>query len=66
MAKPKKLFRVELVNRQTLGARCGYGEGRTLQEAQQNAIAIANQTPNAHPILTSSGYQCWFSGGVNC
>ena len=62
----RKLYRVELVNRQTIGARCGYGEGRTLAEAQQNAIDIANRTQNANPALTESGYQVWFNGGVNC
>lgn len=58
-------FRVELVNCQTVGARCGYGEGKTLAEAQESALRQAKERdPNA--ALSEGGYQVWFAGGVNC
>ena len=63
MSRP--YFKVELVNTQTLGARCGYGEGRTLEEAQADALRKARQDdPDAR--LSQSGYQVLFAGGVNC
>jgi hypothetical protein len=65
MKKENEIVRVELVNTQTIGALCGYGEGRTLKEAQANALRKARERdPNAR--LTSCGYQVWFAGGVNC
>lgn len=67
MGKRKSMnwYRVELVNYQTIGARCGYGEGRTLEAAQEDALRKAReQDPNAK--LNASGYQVWFAGGVNC
>lgn len=64
MAKTR-YFKVELVNVQTIGARCGYGEGKTLKEAQEAALKKAReQDPNAE--LSESGYQVYFAGGVNC
>jgi len=61
----KREFKVELVNSQTLGARCGYGWGRTLAEAQADAMRQARERdPKA--MLSASGYQVWFAGGVNC
>lgn len=61
----RKWFRVELVNVQTIGARCGYGEGRTLEAAQEDALRKARERdPNAK--LSEGGYQVWFAGGVNC
>ena len=65
MAAAKKWFKVELVNYQTLHAMCGYGEGRTLEEAQQDALRLARQRdPDAY--LSDGGRQVWFAGGVNC
>ena len=61
----QKWYRVELVNYQTMGARCGYGEGRSLEEAQLDALRRARQSdPDAR--LSGGGYQVWFAGGVNC
>lgn len=65
-AKNERIYRVTLVNRQTLGAACGWGEGRTLAEAQRDAIRIANQRQNAMPQISPGGYQCYFNGGINC
>ena len=58
-------YKVELVNYQTLGAMAGYGYGKTLEEAQQDALRRAREfDPNAK--LSPGGYQVWFAGGVNC
>jgi hypothetical protein len=58
-------FRVELVNVQTIGARCGYGVGATLEEAQADALRQAKERdPEAK--LSENGYQVHFAGGVNC
>jgi hypothetical protein len=63
--RPPKTFRVCLVNTQTLHARCGYGEGKTLEEAQQDALAQARQRdPKAY--LSPGGYEVYFAGGINC
>lgn len=49
------MFKVELVNVQTIGARCGYGEGKTLEEAQQDALRRARERdPQAY--LSEGGY----------
>lgn len=65
MAHTMKSYRVQLVNCQTIGARCGYGEGKTLEEAQEDALRRARERdPNAR--LSECGYQVWFAGGVNC
>ncbi len=63
--KAVKLYRVELINVQTVGARCGYGEGKTLSAAQTDALRRAQERdPNAK--LSTSGYQVYFAGGINC
>jgi len=63
--KTTKVYRVALVNSQTIGARCGHGYGKTLAEAQQNALQLAREIdPNAR--LSSCGTQVWFAGGVHC
>lgn len=54
--------KVYLVNVQTVGAYCGYGEGRTREEAIAAALRLARQTdPNAYYHF---GSVC-FSGGIN-
>lgn len=59
------MYKVVLINLQTLGASCGYGEGKTLQEAQENALKLAKERdPKAY--LSDSGYQVYFCGGINC
>jgi len=61
----RRSYKVEMINYQTLGAMCGYGEGKTLKKAQEDALRQARQRdPNAQ--LTPSGSQVWFAGGVNC
>lgn len=58
-----KLFKVNLLNVQTIGASCGYGEGRTHAEAIAAALRIARERdPKAY---YASG-QVLFAGGVNC
>lgn len=58
-------YRVELVNMQTIGAHCGYGEGKTLIDAQNDALQKARERdPDAH--LSDSGYRVFFAGGINC
>lgn len=56
------MFRVRLVNVQTIGASAGYGEGRTHEEAKEHALRIARETdPHAY---YEGGVVC-FAGGVN-
>ena len=65
MNSGKKWFKVELVNSQTIGAHCGYGEGPTIAIAQADALNQARQRdPKAK--LNDSGTQVWFAGGINC
>lgn len=57
------MFKVRLVNVQTLGASCGYGVGNTLELAIADALRIARETDaNAY---YEGGVVC-FAGGVNC
>ena len=63
MAKAKRI-RVYLVNYQTLGAMCGFGEGWTKEEATEKALAKARVfDPNAYVV---AGVGVYFAGGVNC
>ena len=65
MATKSKRFRVELVNVQTIMARCGYGEGKTLVEAQEDAIRKAREIdPDAY--LSDCGDEVRFAGGIHC
>lgn len=65
MTQATKWFRVELVNVETLHARCGYGEGKTLEAAQEDALRRARERdPKAY--LSAGGYHVYFRGGVNC
>jgi hypothetical protein len=58
-------FRVELVNVQTIMARCGYGEGRTFAEAQEDALRKAREIdPDAY--LSECGDEVRFAGGIHC
>lgn len=58
-------YKVYLVNLQTLGSRAGHGWGKTLEQAQHDALEQARERdPNAR--LSPSGREVWFSGGINC
>jgi hypothetical protein len=59
-----KMIRVYLTNVQTLGARCGWGEGLTREDAIADAKALVEQIdPDAW--YDRSGTVC-FRGGMNC
>lgn len=60
-----KVVRVYLCNVQTIGARCGYGEGRTHDEAIANALQLARRRDADAYYDKQSGTVC-FAGGVNC
>jgi hypothetical protein len=60
----KTAFRVPLINTQTIGAQCGWGEGRTLEQAQSDALRKARETDPAAQ-LSATGWQVHFAGGVN-
>jgi len=54
-------FKCPIINTDALGQRCGYGEGKTWEEAQANALARAlKDDPNAkidgNIISISIGY----------
>jgi len=58
-------IRVPLINVQTLGAKAGYGEGKTRDEAIADALARAKQIdPNAKYDAQCGGVT--FAGGMNC
>ena len=58
----KKIYKVYLVNVQTLGTMCGYGTGKTHEAAKEAALAKARATdPNAYFANGS----VLFAGGVN-
>lgn len=60
-------FKVQLINVQTLGARCGYGEGDELDKAIENACEqIADIDPNPVVVRWNNGARVEFAGGVNC
>lgn len=55
-------YKIPLVNLQTIGASCGYGEGNTRDEAIADALRQAREIdPNA---FFEGGSVC-FAGGVN-
>lgn len=56
--------KVYLVNCQTIGASCGYGIGKTKEEAIADAIELAKHKGDPNPRY--EGGQVWFRGGVNC
>lgn len=55
--KQARLYRVELVNSQTVGAYCGYGEGRTLKDARETARDAARS------LVTAKGARVRFPSG---
>ena len=58
------MVRIYLVNVQTLGAYCGYGQGETREEAIEDALRIARQyDPDAY-YNAQAGCVC-FAGGIN-
>lgn len=59
-ARPIKVY---LVNVQTLGAMCGYGTGKTKDEAIADALKRARETD---PQAWYANGQVYFRGGVNC
>lgn len=62
MASPG--YKVFIVNVQTVGAHAGYGWGKTLEEAQKDALEQARKTDPA-AYLSPGGYQVYFAGGIN-
>jgi len=62
----KERYRVNLVNLNSVGTRCGYGEGRTLKEAQQKAMRIALDHGHADAKLSPTGREVLFTGSVYC
>lgn len=62
--KTQKRIRVYLVNYQTIGAMCGWGEGWTLEEATEKALAKARVFDANAYVVPGSGV--YFAGGVNC
>jgi hypothetical protein len=61
MRKGFEMFKCNLVNMDALSQRCGFGEGKTWNEAQANALALALQRdPNAkidgNSVSYSGGY----------
>jgi len=57
-------YRVYLVNVQTVLARYGYGEGKTLEEAQRNAMQRVRDL-GFSPMLSDCGHEVRFAGGIN-
>jgi hypothetical protein len=63
MQEQKKQHRVYLLNVQTIGAQCGYGEGTTKAEAIAAALEIARKRD---PEAVYDAGHVLFCGGVNC
>ena len=59
------MFKVEIVNRQTLHAYAGYGEGKTLAEAIADAMQRANRAKNADARYDEASRRVYFNGGTN-
>ena len=54
-------FKCSIINTNALGQRCGYGEGKTWEIAQANALTIAlrddcNAKIDGNTISISTGY----------
>jgi hypothetical protein len=61
------VFTVPIVNLQTLGAHCGTGRGKSLAEAQQDALRqAAIHYSGCNPRLSDSGYEVFVDVGINC
>lgn len=58
----RKTFKVYLTNLQTLGAMCGYGTGRSHEDAVKDALRIARERD---PKAYYDGGTVCFNGGVN-
>lgn len=57
--------KIPLLNVQTLGASCGYGEGATRDEAIADALMKAKATDPDARFSEFTGH-VHFAGGVNC
>ena len=66
--KTNNLIRVRLVNVDTIGASAGYGEGRTLEEAQDDGLARAERATviGAPQPWFETDREICFHGGINC
>jgi hypothetical protein len=61
----KPLIRVQLLNLNSLGTAAGWGEGKTLADAQSDALRKArSMDPDA--TLSDSGWQVLFRDRVIC
>jgi hypothetical protein len=60
-----KNYRVEIVNVMITGQHCGAGQGKTLAEAQADAMRIA-KSRYEDATLSPSGYQVYVSSGTRC
>jgi hypothetical protein len=61
----RKTVKVYLCNVQTLGAMCGYGTGRTKEEAVADALRQARER-DPRAFYDQATNQVKFAGGVNC
>lgn len=55
-------IKVHIGNRDALGQSCGYGEGRTREEAVAKAIELAGGSAKNASYDSQSG-MVWFDGG---
>lgn len=63
MAKPV-IHKVYLCNLQSIGTMCGYGQGKTREEAVEDAIRLARETdPDA---FYEGGVVCFRGGAGRC
>lgn len=65
MTTKRTIFRVPLVNVNIIGQRCGYGEGPTLEAAQQDALAQARKL-DRNAKLSKDGQECLFWARCLC
>ena len=62
----KEPYRVNLVNLNSVNTKCGYAEGKTLEEAQRKALQIALDRGIEDARLSSTGREVLFTGAVYC
>ena len=61
------MYKVPIVNLQTIGAYCGTGVGDTLEEAQKEAMRIATTYyAGCNPRLAEERWAVYVDGGINC
>lgn len=57
--------KVYIVNLDSIGSRCGFGDGTTLAQAQANALSYARHSyPSGNARLSETGREVYVNAGA--